>query len=190
MKNRKVFEIILNPFTRIAGWQAFGIGIIFAILSAIIGTLSGTAFDGVLDMHFVHNISFRDSFIMQGINIFCIALVMGLTGLIVAKNVRFIDILGTFTLARAPYFILAFLGFFTTPPDMFEYLRNPELFTFPTSFIIVILISLPFIIWSIALMYNGFKVSTNLKGAKLVISFIIGILIAETLSKILIFLVI
>jgi len=36
-------------------------------------------------------------------------------------------------------------------------------------------------------MYNGFKVSTGAKGSKLVIGFIIGLIVAEVVSKVLIF---
>jgi predicted CDP-diglyceride synthetase/phosphatidate cytidylyltransferase len=38
-------------------------------------------------------------------------------------------------------------------------------------------------------MYNGLKVSTGVKGSKLTIGFIGGILVAEVISKLLIYLV-
>jgi hypothetical protein len=43
--------MLINPFTRIAGWQAFGLGMIGLILMGIMSSINGTAFDGVLDMH-------------------------------------------------------------------------------------------------------------------------------------------
>jgi hypothetical protein len=48
------------------------------------------------------------------------------------------------------------------------------------------LISVPVIVWYIALMYNGLKVSTGVNGSKLIIGFILGLLVAEIISKLLI----
>ena len=41
--------------------------------------------------------------------------------------------------------------------------------------------------WEIALMVNGLKVSLNIKGNKLIISFIIAFFVSEIISKVLIY---
>ena len=41
-------------------------------------------------------------------------------------------------------------------------------------------------IWMVVLYYNAYGVSCNLKGIKLIVSFVAGIFIAEILSKLLI----
>ena len=66
-------------------------------------------------------------------------------------------------------------------------MQNPYVIFDSVSFIIFIIFTLPIIVWSIALMFNAFKVSTGGDGQKLVISFIIGLIIAEAISKIIIF---
>ena len=49
------------------------------------------------------------------------------------------------------------------------------------------LIAVPIIAWVMFLTYHAFSVSANLKGKKGVILFIIGILIGEIISKVLIY---
>ena len=38
--------------------------------------------------------------------------------------------------------------------------------------------------WTVVLMYKAYSVSCNIKGAKAIVSFIIGLIIAEVLSKV------
>ena len=48
------------------------------------------------------------------------------------------------------------------------------------------IVTLLFLVWSIVLLFNGFKTATNAKGSKQIILFAITILISEIISKILI----
>lgn len=189
MKNRNFWSFITNPFIRIAGWQAFGVGLIFTAVTAVIGTLSNTAMDGVLDTHYTLGLTYGQSFIMMGINIVSITLVMSLAALFVSKSFRIADILGTMTLARAPYLIMALTGFFVNPEDLASLMEKISVMEIPYSLIILSIVAIPVMAWSVTLMYNGMKVSCNIKGAKLAITFTLGIIIAEVLSKFLIYLV-
>jgi hypothetical protein len=93
------------------------------------------------------------------------------------------------TLARAPFLILAVLSLFAISPDVEQVLQNPMIVLDYPSFLVLGVISVPIIVWYIALMYNALKVSTGTKGTKLTIGFIGGILVAEVISKLLIYLV-
>ena len=187
MKNKNVFGFLMNPFTRIAGWQAFGLGIFFVVLMGLLGAYSDIAFDGVIDMHII-DISLLQSFLYIGINLVCLVVVMWMTGLIVSGKFRFIDILGTMTLAKAPFLLLSIAGFFTAAPELSEIYKDPYVIFQSISFIILIVLSITVIIWSITLMYNAFKVSCDIKGSKLTGAFIIALLVSEALSKVLIYL--
>ena len=187
MKSKEFFRLMINPFIRIAGWQAFELGIIFVILTAAFGTLGNVYFDGVLDMHFVEKATFTKSFIIQAINIFSLVLIMWLAGFFISNNFRFIDILGTMTLAKAPFLLLALAALFTETPDLSQIMQNPLSIFNSTSFILLMLLSLPVMVWSITLMFNALKVSCDARGTKLAIAFIIAIFIAEAISKILIY---
>ena len=189
MKTNKNWSLLWNPFIRIAGWQAFGMGIVIVIISAVLASFGNLLFDGAIDAHFVSNVSIWSSFIVTGISLLSVVLSMYVIGLIISKNFRFVDILGTMTLARAPFLILAVLSLFVTSPDVEQVLQNPMIVLDYPSFLVLGVISVPIIVWYIALMYNGLKVSTGTKGTKLTIGFIGGILVAEVISKLLIYLV-
>jgi hypothetical protein len=185
MKNKSVFGLLMNPFTRIAGWQAFGLGLLFIGLMGFIGSFSGIAFDGVFDMHMFEN-TVLQAFSYLAIDIVSLVLVMWVVGLIVSKNFRFIDILGTMTLAKAPFLLLAILGYFTTAPVMSEIMKDPYVILQDTSFMIMMVLSLPVMIWSIVLMFNALKISCDLKGSTLTVAFIIGLFVSEIIAKVLI----
>ncbi|HPW67707.1 MAG TPA: hypothetical protein PLS84_11595 [Salinivirgaceae bacterium] len=189
MKKNNNWNLLWNPFIRLAGWQAFGIGIIIVFISAVLASYGNLAFDGAIDAHFGDNITIAQSLLVTGISLLSVVLSMYVIGLIISKNFRFVDILGTMTLARAPFLILAVLSLFVTSPDVEQVLQNPMIVLDYPSFLVLGVISVPIIVWYIALMYNGLKVSTGTKGTKLTIGFIGGILVAEVISKLLIYLV-
>ncbi|HET9569818.1 MAG TPA: hypothetical protein VFP20_00190 [Bacteroidales bacterium] len=185
MKNKSIFGLLINPFVRIAGWQAFGLGLVFVLLMGFIGASNGIAFDGVFDMHLFET-TVQQSFAYLAIDLGSLVLTMWIIGLIVSKNVRFIDILGTMTLARAPFLLLALMGYFTTAPNMSEIMKNPYVILQSTSFLMMIVLTVPIMVWCITLMYKALKVSCDLKGSTLTASFIIGLFVSEIIAKILI----
>ena len=179
---------MLNPFTRIAGWQALGLGLLFFVLTVYVGSISGVVFDGVLDVHFVEQ-SLTYSFMVAGISLVCLVLVMWIIGLLVAKRFRFLDLLGTLILSRAPYLIMAVGGFFIQFPDLSAIIENPNILFQNVSFYIMMILSLPVMVWNITLTYQAFRISCDLKGRTLTIALIAGLFFSEALSKIIIFLI-
>lgn len=185
MKNSSAWGYFINPFTRIAGWQAFIIGLIFVAATGVLAVTGGIAFDGVLDVHAVNNIGYGLSLLLLGIDILTLVVVMWLAGLIVSEDFRFIDILGTMTLARAPMIILSVVSAFITLPEID--LTNPQLLFTSGPFVLFTILTVPVMIWYISLMYNGMKVSLNIKGAKMTVTFIVVLLLAEVISKVAIY---
>jgi len=186
MKSKNVFNLLLNPFTRIAGWQSFGLGLAFIVLMGFIGASSDVSFDGVLDMHMMKDLSLLNSFLYLAIDLVCLVVVMWIAGLTLSKGFRFVDILGTMTLAKAPLLILAIAGLFTTVPDLSQLLKNPDVIFQSVSFLVLIILSIPVMIWSVVLMYHALKVSCGVTGNKLTIVFIIALIVSEIVSKVLI----
>ncbi|MDI9605738.1 MAG: hypothetical protein QM305_10550 [Bacteroidota bacterium] len=178
------WNLIWNPFTRVAGWQAFWVGMVIVVASAVLASYGNLLFDGAIDAHFGNDVGIVQSLAVTGISLLSVVVAMYLAALIISKSIRFIDILGTMTLARAPFLLLAIISPFVSYPTVDQLLQDPVvLFKYPWS-LLFILISLPVIVWFIALMYNGFKVSTGAKGTKLVIAFIVALLSAEVVSKV------
>ena len=83
----------------------------------------------------------------------------------------------------SPFLLLAVAGLFTTAPDLTQITQNPMAVFSSVSFIVLLVLSLPVMVWSIALMYNGFKVSCGVQGSKLMLAFILGLFTAEIVSK-------
>ena len=187
MKTNEFGSLIFNPFKRIAGWEAFGIGLVIVVLTTFTGNFAGIYFDGVIDMHFAETFDSLKSWLMIPVNIISISVIMWLAGITVSKNFRFIDILGTMTLSRAPFLLIAFASFFVKVPDLSGIMQDPFVIFDSISFIIILIFTFPIIIWSVTLMYNAYKISTGASGQKLSISFIFGLIIAEIISKIIIY---
>ena len=180
------FKNLINPFTYIAGWQAFGIGIVFVVLMGVVGSLSGVYFDGALDAHLSERGNFYHSFLFLVIDIICVTLFMWIGALIFSKNVRLIDILGTMTLSKAPMLIVACMGFLIKEEEVLALSQNPFAVLGMPSLIVFSILIIPFVVWSIALMYNAFDVSSGIKGNRAISVFIVALLLAEIVSKIII----
>lgn len=189
MKNK-----LFNPFVQIAGQKALLIGLGIALLSMALSLLFQARFDGVIDLHFVETVTFQDALFDQFNVLLCVTICLFAIAKTVAKtNVRFIDILGTTSLARFPFLLLPWFNINQKMWGISEQMirsltTNPTSIAFESTDIAYLaissLVSLLAIIWYVTLLYNAYKVSTNLKGGRLVGSFIAGILIAEIVSKI------
>lgn len=188
--------ILFNPFSKIAGSKAFFAGLLFVLISSLLAYYFQTHFDGVLDVHFGEVKHWWIPFVENGINIFSLFLVFYILGAILTKGrLRWIDILGTTVLARFPLVLMPFgnigghlqnLGesIVKNPSQVPELKFEVEQIVFLVCFV---LLSICVLIWYVALLFNAYKISTNLKQGKLIISFISGLLLAEIISKIIIY---
>jgi len=187
MKTKEVLRLLINPYTHITGFRALGLGMVFLFLMGFVGAYSRTAFDGVLDMHLSNDLSISKSFYYLTIDMLCLVFLMWIAGQFVTTNFRFVNLVGTITLAKAPYLILALAGYLVKSVNLSELQRNPGAIFHSSSLVFFTLLSLPVIIWSIALMYNALKSSCNVKGNKLIIALVLALISAEIVSKILIY---
>lgn len=171
---------LYNPFIKIAGTSSLLWGLLILLITVFLGGLNNVHYDGVIDIHagMPAPLTF---FILESIVswlLFSVFLLIAAKVLSQSK-VRGIDIFGTQALARYPYLIISLISFI--PYFHFEFTGMPDL---SASLIIFGLISLVFTIWTVILMYNAYSVSANLKGAKAVFSFIVALVSAEVLFKI------
>lgn len=187
MKNKEFWGLMFNPFIKIAGWEALGLGLAVNILAAFIGVYSRTVFDGAFDIHLVNWTNFIRSFSYLGIGLFSLIFAMTIMVFVISRNFRIVDVVGTILLARAPFILAALAGFLTHAPDAKAIMANPAILFTSLSFIAVMLLIVPVALWSIVLQYNAMKVSSGVKGSKLIAGFIIALFAAEVLSKITIF---
>lgn len=113
-------------------------------------------------------------------------------GKIINSKTRFIDLLVTVLIARIPLYILPIFNINNAISNISQKLikikdpsRIPQIETsewlLTGGFGILTIVCL---IWAFVLMYNGYKTATNAKGIKPVILFIVAIIFAEILSKV------
>ena len=188
---------LYNPFEVFAGWKAFGIGIVILCVATVIGYFGNTVFYGI-SAKTVSYVTWGKAFSLQGIGLAVTVVVMWIIALLSAKHVRFQDILGTVTLAKYPTVIMAimFLAFSNwmneitgritsagSIQEILEIFNNLSILDY-TLFIVYSIIALSLLVWTITLLFNAFKVSTNLKGGKCALLFIAIMLISEILIPI------
>lgn len=194
---RKCALWLWNPFLYTAGGLALTVGIVVILFAGGIGSLSNTHFDGVLDTHTGHPAPLW-FFLGEGIiNWLCLSIVLLGAGYLLARSkhpFRAIDLLGTQALARWPFVVVALIcllpGYGRFSDAMVQQLSKGDL-SFPrvevvdvVVFGLVVMVMLVALVWFVALAWKSFRVSCDLKGGKAVTMFIIGILVAEVLSKI------
>jgi hypothetical protein len=195
-QKRTLKQWLFNPFQFIAGGDTLLLGLIIMLVSAFLGSLSNAHFDGVLDLHIgkAAPLWFFTTEVL--IDWFCLSIVLLITGLIVSRSsFRIIDCFGTQALARAPYLLAAVAVFPKGFTRFAEYLAAKAMRQTPTVtiestdvlfFVVGVVVSLLMIIWIVVLMYRAYAVSCNTKGGKAVGSFIVALIVAEILSKIVI----
>ena len=190
---------VYNPFEKIAGWKAFGIGIVILCIATVIGYFGNMVFYGI-SIKGAPYLTWGKAFSLHGLGLAVTVIVMWIIALLSAKHVRFQDMLGTITLAKYPLVIevvllLAFskrMNEFTdrivsagSIQGIMEVFNNLTILDYTLLFVHT-MIALLFLVWTIALLFNAFRVSTNLKGGKCVLLFVAGVLISEIIIQVII----
>lgn len=183
-----MFNKLINPFRYIAGGQSLFIGLLFIIATSVTGYFSHTHFPDVISVKIGFEMPIM-YFLFQGlINWIVLSTVFYVAAVIFSKSsIRIIDIYGTQAFARAPYLLAAFTGFSDSLNNFGKYIlwtmlqqgESIHLSAFEIALAILILsITVLLTVWLISLMFNAFKVSSNIKGTKLILIFITGLIIS------------
>jgi hypothetical protein len=191
-------QLLFNPFIRIAGVEALAFGTVFILLTSAIASIAPAHFDGVLDFHVGRAGAVPTwFFFLEGlIDWFSLTVLLLVVGkLFSSSKVRSIDVMGTQALARAPYILAALVALMPGFGRYSQYLlwqaTHMGTYVLPlafdgTVFVIGSIVALVALVWSIVLMYRAFSTSCNMKGWSARIIFIIALIAAEILSKVLI----
>lgn len=187
-----MIQKLFKPFVYIAGLKSLLNGLLIIFATSIVGYLSHTHFPDIISVKvgFIGPVWY---FIIQSLlNWLSISILLYLAAIILSKSsVRMLDIFGTQALARYPYFFAAFFAFSDSMHKFGSFLtwtflhsgQPVEISTFGMIVAIsLIILMLLLTIWMVVLMFNAYKISANLKGAKLVVSFIVAMIGAMVLS--------
>jgi hypothetical protein len=187
-------KIIFNPFEKFRENQLLTVGAVGTVIGSLLGFLFNGRFDGILDLHFVAEVEWYVPFVDNIINILVASLVFFLLGYLLNKKTRFVDCLAFSLIARVPLYLLTLFNaggtMFSVGDKVAKNIGTNPLEILEKSEIIIMsvfgIMSILIMVWHIALLYNGFRVSTNGKGVKAVLLFIVAIIVAEIVSKVII----
>jgi hypothetical protein len=190
MKLKEILKLIfVNPFEKVAGWQALGLGLIFVVAMTFIAFINKHYFTGAFDLKITRcTYALSEAFVMMAIGLASIILMFLLAGICFSKNFRVIDVFGTTILAKFPHFFLALNSFIPMPfflKDPKIIMEDPNIIFTSFTFMMNMILSLLIMVWLITLLYNAFRVSLNIRKNLRVGIFISAMLLAEILSKVL-----
>jgi Yip1 domain len=188
-------KILFNPFEKLSDTVLIGFGIIFNLIGLFLSFYFNVKFLGFLKIDYLQTITSLQVIEQTMILISIFSIVIFIVGKTINPKTRFIDVLNTVLIARIPFY---FITFFNSKGFIFLHLNRIKLLmqtgklndasVFDSPLIVVFYIATFLaLIWSIILLYNGFKTATNAKETKHTIYFIIGIIVAEVISRILIY---
>ena len=181
--NKKFSTWLFNPFLFVGGERILLIGLIIAAVHIPIGYFLNVRFDGAIDMHLVPtDVGLLTPVIDVLIAWLSMAGCMFAAAKIFQSPMRLIDIAGAVLVARIPL-LLSIGPVLLLEPDFQSIeellnLQGSELYQLAA----LSVISLLFLIWFFVLLFNAFKINSNLKGARLWIGFIGSAIIAEIIS--------
>ncbi|MBN1184128.1 MAG: hypothetical protein JXB49_17680 [Bacteroidales bacterium] len=178
MENKiSIKKILFNPFEYIAGTKALIIGILILLASSVLDFYSERTLPMGMSVNLTKYLSINlGSFVIFSVLLFIVGLIFS------TSKVRFIDVIGTQALARYPGIIASLISFIPAYNRFLTHTYSKimqkacviDLSTFEiVSSLILYLCTLLMGIWTMILMFNAFKVATNLKGERGVLIFVI-----------------
>lgn len=174
-------KFLFNPFVKIAGYKALIYGWLIILITAFIAYFSHCHFDGAIDAHGGARTLWWVYLLEPLVAWISVIFVLYLIGILFSKSkIRFPDVAGTFALARFPMLFVALLCF---GPKLDIKALDKINFIMIINAIVILLCG----IWMITLFFNAYSVSCNLKKGKAVWTFIVGLIIAEIISQIILY---
>ncbi len=184
-KHFTFWQKLQNPFIWIAGGTAFWTGLSGICLNAVLCWLTGLHFQGLLHLGPAPADTFGVFFAEHLIIWLVPALLFYLSGILFSRSkIRVVDVGGTTAFAQLPLLGIGIFGFFPSvqglmhiqPSDITpEWITRPETLTG----IILILIATLFLIWTLIWMFKALKISCNLKGARLGITYTLSVILGD-----------
>lgn len=193
-------NILFNPFEKFPERPLILFGIATTILLSMTSAYFNARFDGVLDLHFSTTAFFLNTLTDNALNVAILSLTLFTLGKMRNGKTRFVDIFTASLISRVPYYFLPFLNWnniilIETEKVMqqFATIQPTALSEFDNGSMLILalfaIVSMIFLAWFIYLLYQGYKIATNAKGAVEVVYFGIAIIIAEIISKIIFYLI-
>ena len=172
----------LDPLERFGGERLALAGAAAVLLGAALRWF-GVAFDGFLDAHYAAAPPRWALVAVEAAVAWPLgALLFWVISLVAARQGRLIDFLGVVGVARIPALVMGVvmaIAALLSPPGITPD-HPPQLTGRLIAIAVIACICLP---WRIGMLYKGFSTASGLRGARSVLAFMVGILMAEFGSK-------
>ena len=185
-------RFLINPFERIAGFQALGWGLLALVVSTVICYVSGWHYHGLLHFGAAPRAAWW-CFVVEHLAVWLIpAALFYIGGLLLSRSkIRMVDVFGTVAFAQSPFILMNIIN--TLPP--IKHLAEMDMTMPPTELLAqpgfllgvwLSLVGLVFLIWVLVWMFKALKLSCNLKGYPLGILYCVAVFGGDMLCRYLI----
>lgn len=187
---------LFKPFEKYTESRLLLVGMVSLLVGTTLAFFFQTRFDGALDIHFSVNVSWKMVLVDLVVTLFSLFVFLYLAGILLNGKTRAVDIVLTVLIARIPLYLTTLINIGGEVGKFGEKMKTAALknqLDFSAFTIVMLVVSifvmLPLLVWSVALLWNGYKVSANAKGANAVLLFIGAIVLAEVASKIILYVI-
>jgi hypothetical protein len=174
--------VIFRPFDRLSTGASLAVAAGGGFVALLVAWGLDVRFDGVLDAHLASRVDLLQALVDLAVAWPLLAAAMWLGGRSLRSRGRLVDYLGAVGLARWPLVLSALiLALLIDRParDALAAMQLPS----PGILLLLVLVTIPLVVWFVALLYQGYRTASGLRGGRLVASFIVVLVVAEVVSK-------
>lgn len=190
-----ISSMLFNPFEIYSERVLLVVGVLSGLLGVVFSAMFDVRFDGVLDLHLVSGVGISAALLDFLFNMLSVFVIFYPISKLINVKTRAIDVVNFYLIAKVPLLVLPLFNINNIVGDitdkMVENIGVAALEMLSVSDIVIFslfsILSIVFIVWFISLMYRGFKVATNARGGSGVGYFIFALILAEIISKILLY---
>ncbi|MCD7930020.1 MAG: hypothetical protein LUH15_00835 [Tannerellaceae bacterium] len=186
--NKDFWKLLWNPFEKIAGGTALGIGLAALCCSALINSIFGWHYHGLLNIAPGPESGYLIYLGEQLIIWLVPAVIFFIGGLILSSSrIRIIDVFGTVAfsfLPLVPMNLLQGLPGFKALQEINPELSIRELMELPALYwgTLIAVGLMIFLVWTFIWMFKALQVSCNLKGWRIWVVYLIGVFIGDIIT--------
>lgn len=184
--------LLLNPFQQISDKKALLYGAVGLVVTTGLCALNDVHFNGLFQMAIrAENSSFLE-LLLEHIVIWLVPMLLFyLFGLMLSSSrIRFIDIFGNTLFAQIPFVGVPLISFLPSVRSLMSISEvTPETMqnAYSVTGILLTLLMTLFLVWGAIWMFKAYKISCNLKGVKLGISYALILVCSDLLCRYIIY---
>jgi hypothetical protein len=177
----KWWDWVLNPMSRLPSVAVLLISMACVSLGAVVSR-AGIRFDGALDVHIVAtHVTWATALADALVSWPLPALVFWAVARSFKSRARYVDCLAAVGLGRPVALVIGAAGVLLADPSAMARVEPGKI---GLKLVLLALISLPLVVWMVALMVFGFREASGMRGMRLAVASVIAIVVAEVTSKI------